>query len=111
MSEVEIKPLDLYEKDPNEKRVILFDWDDANLAASVTISTSTFTITVERPTSETVSELTSDNATIVSGSRKTQVRVLGGEVGSLYRLTNHITTNESPAQEKERSVFVSVVDQ
>ena len=112
MSAVILRPGGLYTKDPNELRVVQFDWDtDGNLATAVTISTSTWTITVEQPASELVSGLTKDNPTILSGSRKTQVRVTAGTLGSRYRLTNTIVTNESPAQTKERSVFVDVVNQ
>lgn len=111
MSTVTVEPGALVTKDANEARVIVFDWDATNLATSVTITTSTFTITVERPTSESPAGLTKDNPSILSGSRKTQVRVSAGTLGSLYRLSNTIVTNESPAQTKERSCFISVVDQ
>jgi hypothetical protein len=110
MSTVTVRPGALIEKDPNESRVIVFDWDAENLATSVTISTSTFTITVVRPANELVSGLTKDNPSILSGSRKTQVRLTAGTLGSRYQLTNQVVTNESPAQTKEWSVFVDLVD-
>jgi hypothetical protein len=112
MSTVTVRPGGLYEKDPNEARTVQFDWGtDGNLATGATISTSTFTITVVRPSSELVTGLTKDNPEILSGSRKTQVRLTAGTLGSVYQLTNQIVTNESPAQTKERSVFVQMVDQ
>lgn len=112
MSAVVVRPNAVVEKDATEKRLVQFDWDtDGNLADGVTISASTFTIIVVRPTSEIVAGLTKDNPSILAGSRKTQVRLLEGTLGSRYKLTNHITTNESPAQEKERSCFIQVVDQ
>jgi hypothetical protein len=54
--------------------------------------------------------LTSDNASIVSGSRKTQVRLdaTTGRRGQEYELANAITTNESPAQTKEKSIRVKI---
>jgi hypothetical protein len=111
MSAVILRPGGLYLKDPNEARVVQFDFDtDGNLATAVTISTSTWTITVEAPASEVVSGLTKDNPSILSGSRKTQVRLTAGTLGSRYRLTNQIVTSESPTQTKEYSVFVEVVN-
>ena len=112
MSTVDIKPLGIVEKDANESRVIQFDWDtDGNLAEDVTISSSTWVITCERPSAEDPVALANDNSSILSGSRKTQTRLTAGTLGSLYRVTNRITSSETPAQIKERSVFVQVVDQ
>jgi hypothetical protein len=109
MSEVSVRPDGLIQKDPNEARVVAADWGD--LAAGASISTSTWTITVTRPRTESPIGLTKDNPAILSGSRRTQVRIIGGTLGSRYRLTNTIVTNESPTQTKERSCFVLVVDQ
>ena len=106
MSSVTVKPGDQIIKDPSDVRVIVFDWDADNLATSVTIVTSTFTITAVRPAADTA--LTKDNASILSGTRKTQVRVSAGTVGALYELTNTIVTNESPAQTKEYSIRILV---
>ena len=112
MSSVVIRPSGVIEKDTAEARVVQFDWDtDGNLATAVTITTSTFTIAVLRPTSEAVSGLLKDNPSILSGTRKTQVRLTAGTLGSRYQLTNTIVTSESPAQTKEKSVFVDVVNQ
>lgn len=111
MSTVIVKPGGVIEKDPNEKKTIPFDWDtDGNLAEGAIISISTWTITAERPTGESPVNLDSDNESILAGSRKTQARLTGGTLGTRYRVTNHITTNESPNQEKEKSVFVEIVD-
>jgi hypothetical protein len=93
-------------KDPADISVLTFDWDATHLAASVTISTSTFTITALRPSTDTA--LTKDNAAILSGNRKTQIRITGGTLGAKYRLDNRIVTNESPVQEKERSDLLLV---
>jgi hypothetical protein len=96
----------LVTKDASESLLYVFDWDAANLGTSVTISTSTFTITAIRPSGDTA--LTKDNPSILSGSRKTQVRVIGGTTGALYQLDNTIVTSESPAQTKERRVFIKI---
>jgi len=111
MSTVTLKPDDLYTKDTNEQRLIIFDWDAESLAAAVTISTSTWVLTCVRPSSETPVNLANSSASILSGSRKTQTLLTAGTLGSRYKVTNRIVTNESPAQTKERSVFVDVVDQ
>jgi hypothetical protein len=90
-----------------------------NITAVITVtSASTFTYTVAgSPTTPATGRLqylgpslTSDNASIVSGSRKTQVRLdaTTGRRGQEYELANAITTNESPAQTKEKSIRVKI---
>jgi hypothetical protein len=88
-------------KDPQAKRVIQFNWDD-DLATGATIVTSTMTITGPD------SVLTKDSEGIVSGSRQTSLRLLAGTPGATYTVTNHIITNESPAQEDDASVKVFI---
>jgi hypothetical protein len=87
-------------KDPDAKLVYEFDWtsflDGANVA------TSTFTIAGDDAI------LTKDNAAIVSGAKKTSVRLLGGTLGKRYLVTNHIITDETPAQEDDRSIYVRI---
>lgn len=87
-------------QDPNDTRLYVFDWDD-NLATAAAISTSTFTVTVLRPTGAVA--LTKDNESIRSDNRSTQLRLSGAVAGVLYQIANKIVTNESPAQTKERS--------
>lgn len=98
---------ELIVKDQADVSVYVFDWDVlAALATGVTITTSTFTITAISPAGDTA--LTKDQASILTGSRKTQIRVAAGTAKAKYRLDNTIVTNETPAQTKERSVFVTV---
>jgi hypothetical protein len=106
-----IAPGGLLRMDPADVRVIQFDWDDAALAAAVTISTSTFTITTVKQNGLTI--LTKDNPSIVSGNRKTQVRLLAttATAGDKYLLANAIVTNESPAQTIERQIHVHIENQ
>jgi hypothetical protein len=52
--------------------------------------------------------LTFDQDSILTGNRKTQVRLIGGTLGALYQLDNTIVTNESPAQTKQRSIKILV---
>ena len=91
----------LERKDPQAKRLIQFNWD-TRLASGVGIQTSTFTITGPDIA------LTKDNETIVTGNRKTSLRLLGGTLGATYVVTNHIITNESPAQEDDSSIKVLI---
>src|SRR4051812_46926484 len=110
MSAVTLRPGDLVVVDPSEKRVVTFDWDAASLAAAVTISTSTFTLTAVRQNGLTA--VTVDNPTMLTGSRKTSVRVdaTTGTLGDEYALANKIVTSETPAQTKELSIRVLVQD-
>lgn len=107
MATVTIKAGEMVLKDPADIKVYQVDWDASNLAASVTIVTSTWTITPIRPSASDAA-LTKDNESILAGSRKTQVRLSAGTVGQTYDIANKIVTNESPAQTKERSFRVLV---
>lgn len=95
-------------KDPAEQRVFLFDWDAKNLGAGVQITASTFVISVV--SGDNATPLTKDNESIVTGSRKTQLRLRQGTLGTLYQIDNEITTNETPAQIKNRYFRVLVED-
>ena len=108
MSTVSVKSGDLVVLDPGESRIIQFDWDAENLATSVTINTSTFTISAITQGGATA--LTKDNPSILTGSRKTQVRVIATTAteGDLYWLTNTILTGENPTQTKEQSIKILV---
>jgi hypothetical protein len=89
-------------KDPNAIEFFVVDWDAEHLAASVTLTTSTWTITGPDAV------LTDDQPSILSGSRKTQVRLSAGTEGKRYTVTNRIVTNESPSQTKDASFRVLV---
>lgn len=95
--------------DPSDKRVIQFNWE--SLPTGAEISTSTFTISVVRQNGGTA--LTKDNESIVTGNRKTQVRLLAttATAGDRYTLANAIVTNESPAQTIERQIAILVENQ
>lgn len=107
MSTISIKSGGLVIKDPSDIKVYLVDWDTDNLAAGVSIQTSTWTIAAIRP-SQVDAFLTKDNESILAGNRKTQVRLMAGTLGQTYEVANKIVTNESPAQTKERSFRVLI---
>ena len=94
-------------KDPSDIRVYQFDWGTDYLASGVEISTSTWTLT---PLSgdTTTTPVTKDQEGLVTGNRKTKVRLSAGAAGSMWRLDNRIVTNEIPAQTIERSVAILV---
>jgi len=102
MSVVTLPDGGLVIKDPADVKTYTFDYDTANLAAGATIATSLWAITGSDAL------LTADQTTILSGARKTQVRLSAGTLGTTYTVTNTITTSESPSQTKERSVKVLV---
>jgi len=110
MSQVIILNGDQVSKDPADSKVYVFDWDTNNLAAAVTISTSTWTITPIYP-STTDAVLTKDQESVLAGSRKTQVRLSAGTLGQTYEIANKVVTSESPAQTKERSFRILVEQQ
>lgn len=99
------------EQDPNDVRVFVFDWDALNLTAGVTIVSSTFTVVALYPLTATL--MTKDNEGMVpdSNNRKTRLRLSGGVLGATYEIANKVTTDESPAQIKERSFKILIQDQ
>ncbi len=105
---ITIKSGGLAVMDPSDVRVFTFDWDANNLSTAVTITTSSWTITTTQQNGLTV--LTKDNESILSGSRRTQVRLNAttATVGDAYLVSNKIVTNESPTQTKEQSFQVVI---
>lgn len=95
----------LITKDPNSSEVFSFNWND-DLAAGVSITTSTFTIT--SPNEALPLGLTKDNET--HDARSSSLRLLGGTLGKKYVVTNRIVTDESPTQTKDASVTVSIAN-
>ena len=96
-------------QDPNDQLVYACDWGASFLSDAASITTSTWTATVIRPSGATA--LTTDNTSIVSGNRSTQIRISGGQVGALYEVANKIVTDESPSQTIERSFQLKVENQ
>lgn len=96
-------------KDPADSKVYRLDWDTENLAAGVTIVTSTWALT--RLFGGSAPPLTSDQEAIISGGRHTRVRLTGGAVSSRWRVDNRIVTSETPSQTKERSFLVLIEHQ
>ena len=112
MASVTIYDGDVDVKDPADVRVYTFDWDTENLAQSVTISSQTTAVAAVRPSGDTSLIVTTSGSGlgIQTGARTVKCKLSGGTLGALYRVTNTITTNETPSQIKERSFFVRVED-
>src|SRR6185295_4324860 len=97
MTVVTLRDGGLVIKDPGDIKTYTWDWDTENVAAGATIATSVWAVTGPDAL------LTVDQTTILSGARKTQMRLSAGTLGATYTVTNTITTSESPSQTKERS--------
>jgi len=102
MSVTTIRPGGVIPKDPADKAVLQFNWDD-KLAAGVEISGTPTVVS-------SAAGVTIDNIALAGTNRKVNFRANGGTAGSDYTITCHIVTNETPAQEFERSVVLRVVD-
>lgn len=101
----------LVTKDPGSTQVYLFDWDAENLPASVTISSQITAVTAVSPsTSDTALTLTQSGTGlgILAGNRTIAIKLAAGTLGQLYHVTCQITTSESPAQVKERTMPVLI---
>jgi len=96
---------------PGEQRVWSFDYSATGkgLADGITITDSEWAVDAVKQNGETA--LTTDNASILTGDRSVQVRLLATTAsdGDLYTLTNTITTDENPAQIIKRyaEVFIT----
>jgi len=104
------QPGDTLVKDPDDELSYEFDWtawlDGAQIA------TSTFIISGgDTGASSPATPLAKDNEAIVTGSKKTTLRLTAGTVGKRYTVTNRIVTNETPEQSKDRSIFIRVTEQ
>lgn len=89
-------------KDPDSQRVLSFLWGEEELPSGVTILTSTYAVTGPDAL------LTVDNTTI--SGRTTTFRLLGGTLGKKYRVTNTITTDETPSQKDDASFTVLIAN-
>lgn len=121
MSVLVVYPGDEIVLDPSDKRVLCFDWDKRNLATSITINASVWTITAIKQagaalTKDNESTLTAALAsaavgrTVTLNDRVSQVRLdaTTATVGDEYELANKITTTETPQQVKEQSIRVLI---
>lgn len=115
MATVTVNPGEQITFDPNDKRVIVFDFDELNLAANVELTNSgpTYGIVITPiKIADPAAVLTFDNAGLVTGNRKVRARFLATTAtrGDRYRVSVKGTTNESPVQEKEYSIYVNIQD-
>ena len=90
-------------KDPDASLVYTMDWSDW-LVGDAEIDTSDWSITA--PAGESVSVLTLDSED--DDGTSASVRLIGGTAGKTYKVTNRITTNETPAQTDDRSFMVAI---
>jgi hypothetical protein len=102
-------------KDPGSIEPYGFDWTDWLDELGATISQSTYAVTLaEIPrrgqrgsyVREVPSALTLTGSSIVTGSKQTQTKLVGGSLNGKYTVTNHVVT--STGDEDERSFVVLV---
>lgn len=98
-----MSPLGTFPKGAGSKVVLQFDWTRylADLGTE-TITAVTFTI------SGGDSLLTKDNASIITGGQKVQLRLMAGTAGQTYKLKCAVTISGSPTQEDFRDIDVKV---
>jgi hypothetical protein len=101
-------------KDPDSIEPYGIDWSAwlAELGAGVTISTSTYVVS-SGPDGEDGSTafpfaLELSGASIVTGSKKTQVTLHGGTMFGDYQVTNHIEASDG--SEDDRTFEVRIVE-
>ena len=90
-------------KDPNASAWPKgIDWTNylANIDAAETISSSTWAVTGPD------SALTTASATIVTGSKKTQIKLSAGTLGGMYTVTNSIVTSSGVHDDQSFLVFI-----
>jgi hypothetical protein len=84
-------------KDPDDILNVQLDWSEW-LASAETISTSTWI-----PESGITVPVSSTTTTITTG------RVVGGTLGTTYKLVNRITTNQS--EQKDQTILIEIREQ
>jgi hypothetical protein len=104
MSTVIARPGHTFDKDPDAELIYGVDWT-AWLNTAATISASVWD--VEAITGD-AAPLVSSSASVTGNIAKTLLS--GGTVGNTYRIRNRITTNETPAQEDDRSFYIRIVE-
>lgn len=95
------RPQDVLKKDPDATLLYEMDWTNW-LPSGETIATSSWTI------AGSDSALTQDNNSILTGSKKTRVRLTAGTFGVRYTVTNRITTSGTPSQTDDRSFYLDI---
>ena len=86
------------EQDSDDVKLYVFDFDALNLAEGVElVDAGTLIVTPSTPV------LTTSNHALMAGNRKVQVRLgTATTVGVRYRVAVRVTTDEVPAQIKEK---------
>lgn len=102
MSVTTIRPGGTIPKDPADKVVLKFKFED-KLAAGVEISGVPTVVSSE-------AAVTIDNISLVDSNRAVRFRAVGGVAGTTSTITCHVVTNETPAQEFDRSFELNVLD-
>jgi hypothetical protein len=112
MSTVTVAPGAVITLDPSDKKVILFDFDIANIAVGATLTNTgpSFGIVITPIRQLGVTALTFDNAALVTGSRKIRARFLAttATLDDQYKVSVKGVTNESPVQEKDYSIDILI---
>lgn len=94
-------------QDPGDAAVYNVDWSE-HFDASVNLTDSQFSLTVLSGTAGLATDSSAKTGLI------TQIRVVNplGPVlkGSLFQVTNQVTTDETPAQTKQRSWQILIED-
>lgn len=109
------RPGDLIVKDPDSTEPQGLDWTTfcQELGASVAIASSTWTVSGP-DLALTTSNPTTPTSAIVDGVTKVgnfaQIFLAGGTPGKRYTVTNHITTNTTPAVIDDRSFSVRILN-
>lgn len=108
MTTVVVADGDLVRKDPDNIVVYAFDWTN-NLSGGAVIATSTLLPpTAIYPSTTDVALTVSDTAPLglQADGKTVKVKLTGGTLGQRYRLTNRGVTNETPSQQKDKSIEV-----
>lgn len=96
-------------KDPDATLVLKFDWDSQELEDGVTLA-GTPTVTATRLSGVTTGLMTATYLGLEDGSRNVLFSLTGGTNGQKYRVTNHVVTDETPAQLLDASFTVLIQD-
>jgi hypothetical protein len=103
-----IAPGDQMSKDPHDHVVLVWNWADSLMKPQVRLlDAGQFSVAAVQP-HESPPTLTVDRQELMADGQHVRFRMNGGRRGTLYTVAHQIVTNESPAQEIQRSFFVLV---
>ena len=106
----QIAPGGQIEKDPYDKVVSIFDWDEHLEEGEELLTSGEFTVSSVTEPVEAVPWLEIDSVILLSGNRSVLLRMKAGTPNHVYNVAHRVQWGTEPDQQRERSFDVWVHD-